>query len=155
YFDPHPARQTPPLLDFEELTNADVVLVTHDHGDHLCPGSLRALSIQSPECQFVGPRTARQRMLADCGIPEDRLVSLSADEVTEIGQFRVTAIKGKHEFFDEDPDLGFPWLGYVMEADGFTLYHAGDTIMYEGLLTTLRRWPKFDVMFLPINGRDA
>jgi L-ascorbate metabolism protein UlaG (beta-lactamase superfamily) len=34
------------------------------------------------------------------------------------------------------------------------LYHSGDTLVYEGLLTTLRRW-KLDAAFLPINGRDA
>jgi L-ascorbate 6-phosphate lactonase len=155
YLDQNPARQTPPLLHFSELSNADLVLVTHDHGDHLCPESLRSLCRYSPFSRFIGPRTASNRMLIDCGIPPDRLVSLSAGEVVEIYGIRVTAIKGKHEFFDEDPELGFPWLGYVVEADGLTFYHAGDTIMYEGLLAALKVWPHFDVMFIPINGRDA
>src|SRR5258708_4037976 len=155
YFDPHPARQTPTLLAHDELSNADLVLVTHDHGDHLCPESLKALCNQSLRCTFVSPRTATNRMLIDAGIPDERLVTFSAGESAGISGIKVTAIKGKHEFFDEDPELGFPWLGYVIEADGLTLYHAGDTIMYEGLLTTLRAWPHFDVLFLPINGRDA
>jgi L-ascorbate metabolism protein UlaG (beta-lactamase superfamily) len=33
-------------------------------------------------------------------------------------------------------------------------YHSGDTLVYEGLLQTLRQW-SLDVAFLPINGRDA
>src|SRR5258708_26964062 len=57
YFDPNPARQTPPLLTYNELTNADLVLVTHDHGDHLCPESLRAISCHSRDTYFVTPST--------------------------------------------------------------------------------------------------
>ncbi len=52
---------------------------------------------------------------------------------------RVTAIKSKHERFDEVPGVGFPFLGYVVELNGVTLYHPGDTIVYEGLVSTLRR----------------
>jgi L-ascorbate metabolism protein UlaG (beta-lactamase superfamily) len=68
---------------------------------------------------------------------------------------RVTAVKSKHEFFDEDPVLGFPYLGYVVEAGGLAFYHSGDCILYDGLRDTLRQWPRLDAMFLPINGRDA
>lgn len=35
------------------------------------------------------------------------------------------------------------------------MYHSGDTCIYEGMYTKLRKWNKFDVMFIPINGRDA
>src|SRR5438874_1124896 len=63
YFAPNPARQTPPLLNYDELSNADLALVTHDHGDHLCPESLRAICRQSHNCTFVSPSTATNRML--------------------------------------------------------------------------------------------
>jgi L-ascorbate metabolism protein UlaG (beta-lactamase superfamily) len=43
---------------------------------------------------------------------------------------------------------------YVIESNGCVLLHAGDTCVYEGLLTKLRRW-RFDAVMLPINGRDA
>ena len=35
-----------------------------------------------------------------------------------------------------------------------TLYHSGDTIIYEGLAERLRRFD-IDIAFLPINGTDA
>ncbi|MCC2672468.1 MAG: putative Zn-dependent hydrolase of the beta-lactamase fold, partial [Armatimonadetes bacterium] len=66
---------------------------------------------------------------------------------------RVTAVTAKHEFFEEGPD-GFPYLGYVLTGNGVTCYHSGDTVIYEGLLTTLSQW-ELDAVFLPINGRDA
>ena len=35
------------------------------------------------------------------------------------------------------------------------MYHSGDTCIYEGMYSKLRNWNKIDVMFIPINGRDA
>ena len=155
FFAPWEARQTPPPLRPEEGRLADYVLVTHGHGDHLDPESLRPMVAASPNALFISPRTEAGRMREEAGIPEARLHPLNAGEVLEADGLRITAIKAKHELFDEHPTLGFPYLGYVLEIGGVTIYHAGDTIPYEGMLTTLQQWPYLDVMFLPINGRDA
>lgn len=149
------SRQTRSLLKAEMDHPADFALVTHGHGDHLCPETLRGLAKSSPKTLFISPRTEAERMKTEAGIPEERLFPLSAGESLERDGVKITAIKSKHEFFDEHPQLGFPYLGYVVEAGGVTFYHSGDTIMYDGLLPTLQKWPRFDALFLPINGRDA
>ena len=46
------------------------------------------------------------------------------------------------------------FIGFVLECDGLTIYHAGDNNGYHGFLERLARWPAFDLMLLPINGRD-
>src|SRR5579871_2270449 len=155
FFSPWESRQTPPPLHPEEARYADYVLVTHGHGDHLDPDSLRPMPETSPRAIFLSPRTEAHRMLQEAGIPSERLSPLNADEVYTAEGIKITAIKAKHEFFDEHPELGFPYLGYVVEVGGVTLYHAGDTIPYEGMLSRLQQWERLDVMFLPINGRDA
>ena len=56
---------------------------------------------------------------------------------------------------DRDPQTGlYPYLGYLVEANGFRLYHAGDTCLYEGMHALLRAQP-CDLFILPINGRDG
>lgn len=152
YLDPNPARQTPPLFTPAEVINADLVLCTHDHIDHIDPYAIPGIAQASPNAVFVAPRPHRQRMLS-LGVPEERLRLLNADEVLRFRDLTITAIKAKHEFFDEQPD-GFPFLGYVIRGNGTSCYHSGDTVIYEGLLSTLSRWP-LDAAFLPINGRDA
>ena len=154
YLEPSPARQTPPLLSPEQVTNADLVLCTHDHGDHIDPYALRGIVRASPAAGFVAPRPHRQRML-DIGVPEARLRLLSDGEELGWGStdLRVSAVKARHEFFEEGPE-GFPYLGYVLCGGGVCCYHSGDTLVYDGLVSTLRRW-KLDAAFLPINGRDA
>src|SRR5437588_11355294 len=72
YFAASSARQTPPLLRMDELGNADIALVTHDHGDHLCPESLSNLATNSPSARFVGPRATTERMINGSTIPSER-----------------------------------------------------------------------------------
>lgn len=159
YFDPWladwPSRQTPPLLTPQEARYADYALITHGHGDHLCPETLPHMTQASPDALFFCPRTETERMTGEAQVPAERLHPLNAGDVWEADGVKITAIKAKHESFDEHPTLGFPFLGYVVEAGGVTIYHAGDTILYDGLRDTLAQWPQIDVMFLPINGRDA
>ena len=116
YLEPNPARQTPPLFAPEEITNADLVLCTHDHLDHIDPFALQGIVSASPQAIFVAPRPHRQRML-EIGVPEERLrLLLPAEEYGHEG-LRITAVKAKHEFFEEGPD-GFPYLGYVIAGNG-------------------------------------
>ncbi len=155
WFAPWESRQTRTLLLPDSDHRADFVLISHGHGDHLCPETLRGIAQTSPRTLFVCPRTEAHRLTAEAGIPAGRIRAVNAGDKIRLHGAKITAIKSKHEAFDEHPEHGFPYLGYVVEAGGVTFYHAGDTIFYEGLLTTLRRWPHFDAMFLPINGRDA
>jgi L-ascorbate metabolism protein UlaG (beta-lactamase superfamily) len=159
YIDPFfadwPSRQTPAPLLPSEARHADIVLVTHGHGDHLDPESLRPMVEASPHARFVSPRTEADRMVDEAGIPTERLRPINAGDRLDLDGVKITAIKSKHESFDEHPELGFPFLGYVVEVGGVSFYHAGDTIMYDGLTLTLRGFTPLDAMFLPINGRDA
>src|ERR1700722_17627021 len=155
WFPDWPSRQTRPLLTPQEAKYADLVLITHGHGDHLCPETLPYMVEASPNAFFVGPHTETERLLVECRIPPERLLTVSADETVLHEGISVTVLKSKHEMFDEHPTLGFPYLGYVVEVNGVTFYHAGDTIPYEGMLTSLQKWPHLDALFLPINGRDA
>jgi L-ascorbate 6-phosphate lactonase len=154
YLDPNPVRQTPPLLKPEEVTNANVVLCTHDHEDHIDPKAIPAIVPASPGALFVAPKPHRQRML-DLGVPEKRLHLMNEGDMfgwSDVG-LSIATVKAKHEFFDEGPD-GFPFLGYVLLGDGVNCYHSGDTLVYDGLSGALSKWT-LDAAFLPINGRDA
>ena len=153
YLAPSSSRQTPPLLEPSQITHADLVLCTHDHGDHIDPRAIPGIAEAAPNARFVVPRPARERMLS-LGVSEERLTLLGNDESCDWEGVQVHGIKACHEFFDEDPVLGFPYMSYVVQLNGVTFYYAGDNMVYEGLLTALSNW-EFDALFLPINGRDA
>ncbi len=157
YFDPYlapsPARRTPPLLLGEQVTNADLVLCSHDHSDHIDPEAITPIAATTAPVVFVAPRPARERMLS-LGVPAQRLLCLDDGDSEDVAGVKITGIKAAHEFFDYQEGIGHPHMGYVAEADGCAVYHSGDTLCYEGLLSALARW-NLTVAFLPINGRDA
>jgi L-ascorbate metabolism protein UlaG (beta-lactamase superfamily) len=53
----------------------------------------------------------------------------------------------------ERDELGrVKFLGYVLQFGGWSLYHSGDTLRYDGMAEKLRP-SAVDVALLPINGR--
>lgn len=159
YFDPYlfpnPRRNIPPLLRPAEVANASLVLGTHDHSDHIDRPSLPALLAASPQAPLVVPDLLREGLVRDLGMAPDRVLGLDAGQTIQVGALRVSAVPAAHEFLDRDPATGrYPYLGYVVQGHGFTVYHAGDTCIYEGMRAALARFD-IDLAFLPINGRDA
>ena len=157
YFDPFlapsPHRTVPPLLDPTQITHADWVFGTHDHGDHIDPYATPRIADASPQARFVCSQAAANHV-HELGVPQERIVALDDGHSIREGDLTITAIPAAHELLDYDPELGYPYLGYIIEMDGVCVYHAGDTCRYEGQIDRLARW-QLDVAFLPINGRDA
>jgi L-ascorbate 6-phosphate lactonase len=145
-------RKVPPLFEVEDATSVRLVCCTHDHLDHICPTAVSGLA-KATTATFVAPKACKQRML-ELGVPESRLVLLSDGENATIHNVKVNAIKASHEFFDKTPEGFFPYLGYVLEGANKIIYHAGDTVWWEGLQGRLAAW-SYDAAFVPINGRDA
>jgi L-ascorbate metabolism protein UlaG (beta-lactamase superfamily) len=157
YFDPYlaprPTRQIPPMLDAGTIDDADYVFGSHDHSDHIDPVAIQGIAAASPQARFVCSRVAAKKVLS-LGVPAERIVGMDEGIVYEQAGLRISAIAAEHEFFHRDAELGYPYLCYIVEAGGVTLLHMGDTLRYDGIVAKLRRW-QFDVMFVPINGRDA
>lgn len=155
YLSPNPGRRIPPLLKPEEITNATLVLGTHDHIDHIDRPAWPGIATASPGAKFVVPQLLRSKVAAGVKLSEDRVLGVDEGLTVSAGGVKVTAVPAAHELLDTDPATGLhPYLGFIIEGNGFRLYHAGDTCMYEGMQAGLRRWP-LDLAFLPINGRDA
>jgi len=145
-------RNVPPLFHSTDATSVDLVLCTHDHSDHIDPVAVSGLA-KDTNAQFIAPKAHEERMLS-LGVPANRLTLINANEQTNFKDLTITAIKAAHEFFDETPEGHFPYLGYVIESPNKTIYHAGDTVWWEGLQALLKNW-NHDLALVPINGRDA
>jgi len=158
FLSPHPDRLVPPPFAPDEATGLDVVAITHDHLDHLDRESLPGIAAASPAARFVIPLP----LVDALEVPADRVLGLRPGESAEIGALRVHAVAALHGDLPTDAysfdgaagDGACRFLGYVFDADGICVYHAGDTIAYPGLAEEVRRLAP-DVALLPINGRDA
>lgn len=135
-----------------DLTGVDLILSSHKHSDHMDPGTLPDLMKANPRATLIVPCShfehARQM-----GIEHEQIIALESGDVHVQSGFLIRAIPSAHEDLAIDADGRNLYFGYVIEVDGMRLYHSGDTIVYDDLPGWLGPEP-FDVMFLPINGRD-
>ncbi|MCS7222935.1 MAG: MBL fold metallo-hydrolase [Armatimonadetes bacterium] len=156
YIDPYltdatGTRALPIPIRPEEVTDADLVFISHGHIDHLDPGTIGPLSLASPQALFICPYPCRQMMI-DCGVDPSRLVHPIVDRWDEQKGVSFCAIPSAHYSFDEVD--GHPsYLGYCLIVNGVRIYHSGDTILYDGLTERIRQF-RPHLAFLPINGRD-
>ncbi|HVH31225.1 MAG TPA: MBL fold metallo-hydrolase [bacterium] len=147
-------RRYSSLVDPATVRNADLVLVTHDHEDHLDLDTLPIVAGASPQARFVLPgRSAR--ILAETGIARARiLVPPAGETIAPLPGLTLAAIPAAHEELEEEPGLGHRFFGYVLDAQGVRIYHSGDTLVYPGLPELLQRH-RVAVGLVVINGRDS
>jgi L-ascorbate metabolism protein UlaG (beta-lactamase superfamily) len=149
---PH-ERMMPAPLEAAKVRDLDWVLCSHRHGDHMDPGSLAALAANNPRCRFVAPR-AELESAAKIGLAGERLVPANdGDEIRLGGSMSVHIVPAAHETLQMNARGEHRFLGFIISMDGFTLYHSGDCVVYEGLVQRLRQWP-IDLALLPVNGRQ-
>lgn len=146
---PH-IRMTEAPLRGHEIINADFVFASHKHSDHLDPGTLPDLMQASPQARLILPSALVDHAVA-LGLPADRLIPTRGEETLSLGTLTVHSLPSAHPDFDYTQEGGYSFLGFVVEADGVTFYHSGDTLAYDGLAERLRRFD-IDIAFLPING---
>jgi L-ascorbate 6-phosphate lactonase len=161
FLSPYDGRRYESALHPERCVDVDVVLCSHEHVDHLDVPIVGTIAERSPTATFVVP-TPIVDMVTEAGVPAERILGMQPGVSIELGALTVRAVPARHGVTMEDA-YGFGeslsgglvrFLGYVVDVGGVRVYHAGDTIHYEGMETTLREL-RPDVALLPINGRDA
>jgi len=146
-------RNYHPPVPPQALRHVDLVLCTHDHGDHTDPESLLGILSASPNCRFAGPKISARQM-ERAGIPSSQITVLNEGSGLTLHDLTVEPVAAAHEDYEVDADGHHRYLGYLLHWGGLTLYHAGDTLATPELEKAVGRYA-IDVGFLPINGRSA
>lgn len=143
-----PGRVVAPGLRFEELPAIDLVLVSHDHYDHLDAPTVRRLwTVHRP--RFLAP-LGFKAWFAELGI--DAVDELDWWESQTVKSLTLVCVPAQHwsarTFWDENRRL---WAGWAVLGRDRRFYFAGDTGYYAPLLQEIgRRLGPFDLGALPI-----
>jgi L-ascorbate metabolism protein UlaG (beta-lactamase superfamily) len=127
---------------FANQPDADIILVTDIHGDHLNEPTLKAVIKDST---FIAPQAVKDQLQPDLG---ERVQVLANDQTTTVLDFDITAV----------PMYNFPETvnsrhvngrgnGYIIERDGYRVYIAGDT----GPTPEMRALENINMAFVPMN----
>ena len=141
-------RHRPPGIPFDSLPKIDVILISHDHYDHMDLPSL--LRLQRRYHPRIVTGLGNRGYLASQGVQGAEQLDWW-QSVTIGANVRVTAVPARHwsgrTLSDRYERL---WEGYVIQGARDTIYFAGDTgwgRMYGELHA---RWSRFTLALLPV-----
>ncbi|MFE1438756.1 MBL fold metallo-hydrolase [Streptomyces sp. NPDC058739] len=125
-----PKRLHPAPLPLAALGPVDVVVISHDHYDHLDLPTIKALA--DTDTVFAVPLGVGAH-LEHWGVSADRLRELDWHEATRIGGLTLTATPARHfcgrGLRNTQHTL---WASWVVAAEEHRVYHSGDTGYFEG-----------------------
>jgi L-ascorbate metabolism protein UlaG (beta-lactamase superfamily) len=144
-----PRRVTPPGLRFEDLPPIHLVLISHDHYDHLDLQTVARLAA-THRPRFLVPLGLRAWFAAQ-GITEG-VDELDWWESRRAGSLTVTCTPVQHwsarSWWDQNERL---WSGWAVAGNAGRLFFAGDTGYYAPIFTEIgRRLGPFDVAAVAI-----
>jgi N-acyl-phosphatidylethanolamine-hydrolysing phospholipase D len=147
-----PRRWVPPGIAFGELPPIDLVLLSHNHYDHLDDRTVRRLIAAHPDAQWVAP-------LGVAGFVRHRGARLVTEldwwQEAELGSARVTCLPAQHFSargpFDRWETL---WASFAVHAGPHAVYFGGDSGYHPDFTAIGARYGPFDVAMLPIGAYE-
>lgn len=147
---PH-VRMTAPVVAPAALDFIQVVTSSHNHTDHLDGETLGPLMEVNPGLALVIPEANRAFVADRLGCDPSLAIGLIDGGSVQVGPFHFHGIAAAHEELETDDAGRHRFLGYVVRFGAWTVFHSGDTVLYDGLVERVAPFG-VDVAFLPING---
>jgi L-ascorbate metabolism protein UlaG (beta-lactamase superfamily) len=153
---PH-VRMTERVVAPERLGFVDVMTSTHNHTDHLDADTIVPIvragaAAGRPPVSLVlsvaNVEFARSRL--HDALPE--MVAIQVGQNLKVKEFAFVAVPAAHDSLATDERGRNLYLGFVIQVGPITIYHSGDSVVYDGMASLLRD-RRIDVAILPINGK--
>ena len=143
-----PKRLTAPALEFHQLPEIDVIVLSHAHFDHLDLRTLRCFDRATSVITARATRNLLKRTRFSDVIELEWRQSRSL--TTAAGKIEITAFPVKHWGARTQRDTYRGYNGYLIERRGRRIIFAGDTAMTDNF-ATLRSYGLIDVAIMPVS----
>ena len=143
-----PRRLHPSPIPLPELGAIDVVVVSHDHYDHLDMGAVRELVRSGAD--FAVPLGVGAH-LEHWGVPADRITELDWNESARIAGLTLTATPARH-YCSRGPRTSRYqlWASWVVQGGEHRVFHSGDTGYFPGFAAIGAQYGPFDATMVQV-----
>ena len=149
---PH-VRMTRRVIDPRRLDFVSVVASSHNHTDHFDPETIRPLMEANPDLRLIVPEANRDFVAERLNVAQALPIGIDEGTAERVADFSFTGVPAAHETVERDAQGRCRFLGYIIRTGRWTIYHSGDTVLYDGMIDRLRQF-ELDAALLPINGRS-
>jgi len=147
-----PKRVRAPAVPLDKLPPIDLILLSHNHYDHMDVRALRRIRRRFPDAAIV-TTLGNAAFLARKGLPD--AVELDWWQGFALGDTTITATPARHfaarTLWDRNETL---WGGFWLEHQGMKLYFAGDTGYTKFFAAIRARLGAPDLALLPIGAYE-
>lgn len=148
-----PARWFAPPVPLSHLGDVDVVLISHDHYDHLDMASIKALARGTT--RFVVPLGIGAH-LERWGVAPTRITELDWWESARVGNLQFTSTPARHASGRINPQSDRTlWGGFAIAGPKHRVWYSGDTGLTAQFKTIGDRLGPFDVTLIESGQYDA
>lgn len=145
-------RRQKPIMPLNSLPHVDIVLISHDHYDHLDMKALQFLCRRDQPLIFVGQGVGaviRKKM------PDARVIELAWWQSHEHGSHRFTFVPAQHFSGRSLWMNNTLWGGFVVEGPEESFYYVGDSGYQDAIISALaQRFPRLDWALIPIGSYE-
>ncbi len=136
-------------IKIEDLPLLDVVLISHNHYDHLDKESV--LRLNGITKKFLVP-TGVEKHLLSWGILPEKIISKNWSDTLQVNDKVEIITTPAHHFsgrllFDNNKTL---WASFVIKSKTHSVYFGGDSGFFKGYKTIGEKYGPFDITILPI-----
>ena len=122
---------------------ADIVLVTHEHSDHFDKDDIARVS--QPSTVLVGPAEVTRQVSGDTRtVAPGDVVTVAGVTIRAVPAYNTNKFREPGAVFHPREDAK---VGYVIDLDGTTYYHSGDTDVIDEMSEI-----EVDVAMIPVSG---
>ncbi|MFN2398587.1 MAG: MBL fold metallo-hydrolase [Gemmatimonadaceae bacterium] len=147
-----PWRWVDAAIEFEFLPPIDLILVSHNHYDHLDDRTVRRLAKRFPEARWVAPLGVSQFLRKRAAVRVDELDWWQQADSPEVS---VTCVPAQHfsarGLGDRNRTL---WCGWCVRAPKRNIFFAGDTGYHPDFTEIGRKCGPFDAALIPIGAYE-
>jgi L-ascorbate metabolism protein UlaG (beta-lactamase superfamily) len=136
----------PALLQF-----VDIITSSHNHTDHLDADTLIPIMKNNSFIKFIIPEANRSFVANRIGCDNSFPIGLNDGLSVEYLGFKITGLPAAHNSVERNEKGECTCMGFIVQFAGFSVYHSGDTLLFDGLKEILEPY-HIDIAFLPING---